>query len=374
MMHRRTLWRIKVVASAILLILVLATNPVARAENAAPLKVGFIMVGPVNDFGWNYAHNQGREYLEKTLKGKVETNYVEKIPENSDVERVLEKMISQGTKLIFATSYGYLEPAMRVASKHPDIIIMHCGNRSRPQKINNVGTYFGSQYGAAYVVGTVAGRMTKKNNIGCVESQPVPQIIEKLNSFTLGVHSVNPSAKVHIVWINNWTDPPTEAEATESLIDQGSDLVASGDVDSPITVVHTSERRKIKTVSWNGGDMQSQAPNSWTVSTYWNWGPLYVKIAQSVLDKTWKADDARYSLKDGYLKLSSFGKSVPDTVQKQTVELFNKVADGKIAIFKGPISDRDGKLRIPAGKVPDKSDLEKMNWVVPGVEGSIPKN
>jgi basic membrane protein A len=373
-MERRAYYRIRAFASAlIVLIFVLATGTESRAENAVPLKVGFIMVGPVNDFGWNQAHNQGREYLEKTLKGKVETSYVEKVPENSDVERVLEKMISQGTKLIFATSYGYLEPAMRVASKHPDVIIMHCGNRSRPQKIANVGTYFGSQYEAAYVVGTVAGRMTKNNNIGCVEPHPVPQILEKLNSFTLGVHSVNPKAKVHIVWINSWTDPPIEAEATGSLIDQGSDLVASGDVDSPLTVVHTTESKKIQTISWNGSDMKSQAPNGWLVSTFWNWGPYYVKVAQSVMDKTWKAQDERYGLKDGYLKLSSFGKSVPDTVQKQTVDIFNKVADGKISIFKGPISDRDGTLRIPAGKVPEKSELEKMNWVVPGIEGSIPK-
>jgi len=352
----------------------LASRTQARSENEAPLKVGFIMVGPVNDYGWNQAHYQGCEYLGKTLKGKVETTYVEKIPESSDVERVLEKMISQGAKLIFATSYGYLEPAIRVASKHPEVIIMHCGNRSRLQKIANVGTYFGSQYEAAYVVGTVAGRMTKNNNIGCVEPHPVPQILEKLNSFMLGVHSVNPAAKVHIVWINNWTDPPTEAEATQSLIDQGSDLVASGDLDSPLTVVHTTEQKKIHTLTWNGSDMNSQAPNSWLVSTYWNWGPYYVKVTQSVLNKTWKAQDERYGLKDGYLKLSSFGKSVPDTVQKQTTDLFNKMSDGKIIIFKGPLMDRDGKMRIPDGKIPEKSELEKMNWVVPGIEGSIPKN
>lgn len=364
-------WRIFLFLIAVLFI---TTNAiVADQSTASPLKVGFIMVGPVNDFGWNYAHNQGREFLEKTLNGKVQTTFIENVPENSDVQRVMERMIAQGNKLIFATSYGYLEPALRVAAHHPDVIIMHCGNRSRPPNAGNVGTYFGNQAGAAYVIGTVAGRMTKKNIIGCIGGHPVPQIIQKLNAFALGVHSVNPKAKVHIVWINSWNDPAMESEATQSLIDQGADVISSGDIDSPLAVVRTAARRHIYCATYNGSDMRAQVPDSWLVSAYWNWGPLYVKIAKSVLDHNWKASDSRYGLKDGYIKLSPFGKAVPLAVQSQATDLFKRIAEGRFSIFKGPIKDRDGNLRITEGTTPSDKDLEQMNWLVPGIVGSIPK-
>ena len=347
-----------------------ANLAIAAGDTAAPLKVGFILVGPVNDFGWNYAHDQGRRYLEKALKGKVITSLAENVPENAEVERVMEKMIAQGTKLIFATSYGYLEPSFRVAARHPDVIIMHCGNRSRPQPVKNVSTYWASQYQAAYVVGMVAGRATKKNSIGCIGGHAVPQILLKLNSFALGVHAVNPKAKVHVVWSNSWCDPSVEAEAAESLIDSGVDVLASGDIDSPLTVARTAEKHHINTVSYNCSDLHSIAPKGWLVSAYFDWGPLYAKVCNSVVNHNWVASDARYGLKDGYVKLTDFGPTVPLAVQKEASDLVKQLADGRVIVFKGPIKDRQGKMRIAPGRSATESELEKIDWVVPWVEGS----
>jgi len=181
-----------------------------------PLKVGFILVGSHLDYGWNYAHDQGRLYLEKHMSGQVQTTLVENVPESADVERVMEKMIAQGNKVIFATSYGYLEPALRVAGRHPEIIIMHAG-RSNQHPMKNVGTYFATQHDPNYAAGIVAGRMTKKNEIGYVGAHPVPPLLVSLNAFTLGAHSVNAKVKVHMVWTNTWHDPVLEAETAKSL-------------------------------------------------------------------------------------------------------------------------------------------------------------
>jgi basic membrane protein A len=239
--------------------LVLASVPQGLCgSNAAgkPFKIGFIMVGPVDDYGYNYAHNLGRLYLQSHLPN-VQTTVAEKVPESAEVERVMEKMIAQGNRLIFSTSYGYLEPAERVAKRHPDVTIMQTW---RPAGLKNIGCYSAYQYEPLYAVGSVVGKMTKKNSIGFVCAHPVPLLLQNINSFTLGVRSVNPKAKVHVIWTNSWSDPPTEAEACKSLIDSGVDVLGCV-LDSPLTVAKTGEQNHIM-VFGTQADLQKFAPNS----------------------------------------------------------------------------------------------------------------
>ena len=205
---------------SVISIIIYSTATPAAVDNTQPLKIGFITVGPVTDWGYNYAHDQGRKFIEKSMAGQVQTAIVEKIPENADVERVMEKMVASGTKLIFATSYGYLESILRVAARHPDVIFESCG-RDIPDGIKNVGSYFAKQYEPVYVAGVVAGRMTKTNKLGFIAAHPIPQTLQNINAFTLGARSVNPKVSTRVVWTNSWSDPAVEVEATKGLIESG---------------------------------------------------------------------------------------------------------------------------------------------------------
>jgi len=368
MRFRQSLLWLCFLLGAILLLSTTMSVVHAAQSSSTPLKVGFITVGSVNDWGYNYAHDQGRRFMEAALPKQVETTIVENIPESAEVERVMEKMIANGTRLIFSTSYGYFDPALRVASRHPNVTFEQCG-RIVPASSKNVGTYFAKQYQPMYISGVVAGRMTKKNNLGFIAAHPVPQVLQNINAFTLGVRSVNPKAKVHVVWTNSWSDAPTEAEAAKGLIELGADVLTMH-LDSPITVVQTAEKYGVMTVGYHA-DLKKFAPKGWLTGEMWNWGPLYVKIAQSVKNDTWKAGNARYGMNDGYTKLSSFGPAVPDTVQKEALGLKKKIEQGNFVVFQGPLKDRDGKDRVASGKLPDADLIESMNWFVPGVEGNI---
>lgn len=362
---------IALLAGFLALICLLSIANLAFAKE--PLKVGFIMVGPVADWGWNYRHDQGRLYMESKLPGQVKSIVAENIPESAEVERVMEKMIAQGVKLIFATSYGYLEPALRVAGRHADVVIMHCG-RPNPQHMKNVGSYglsFVNHFNPMYAVGMIAGKMTKKNEIGYVAAHPVPPLLLSLNAFTLGARSVNPKVKVHVVWTNSWSDAPTEAEAAKGLIDRGVDVLASH-LDSTVTVVQTAEKNHLYSVGYHA-DIGHLAPKGWLSGEYWDWGPLYVQIAQSVLNHTWKPGDDSHGSSYHYGKLSSFGAAVPKNLQEQATSTLRQIDAGKISIFKGPMKDRDGKERISAGQIANNDYFGTINWLVPGVEGSLPK-
>jgi basic membrane protein A len=339
----------------------------AAGAGDQPLKVGFIMDGPISDQVWNFAHNQGRLYLESNLHGRVQTNFVEKVPETAESERVMEKLIAQGNKLIFATSYGYLEPVLRVAARHPDVLFMYCG-RCNPKPMKNVATYFARYHEPLYVAGVVAGRMTKRNEIGFLAGHPVPEVLTIVDAFTLGARSVNPKVRVHVIWINSWNDPVTEAEAAKSLAERGVDVL----VGETITVVRSAEKNHLYSAGYCG-DLHDLAPNGWLTGQCWNWGPLYAKVANSVLDHTWKPGDGRYGLEDDYVRLSPFGSSVPNKVRQEALNLLKEIAQGKLVIFKGPMKDREGKERIPAGKAADDNYLETLDWLVPGVDGALPK-
>jgi basic membrane protein A len=366
--------REQLISLSVALLSLLAWGRFAGAAiDKGPLKVGFIMVESVSDYGWNWAHDQGRLFMESKLPNQVKTSVAENVPESAEVERVMEKMIAQGNKLIFATSYGYLEPAWRVAARHPDVIIMHCG-RPNPHPMKNIGSYgicFGNHYNPDYVAGVVAGRMTKTNEIGYVAAHPVPPLLLTINALALGARSVNPKVKVHVVWTNSWHDSPTEAEAAKGLIDKGVDVLAAH-VDSTVTVVQTAEKNHIYSVGYHA-DVHHLAPKGWLTGNRLEWGPLYVRIAKSVLDHTWEPGDEKCSSKDEYGKLSSFGPAVPKAVQKEATDLLSKIEQGKFVVFKGPMKDRDGKERLAAGQIADNGYLGKIDWLVPGVEGSVPK-
>lgn len=352
----------------LILAVVQGIGPVRGAVGDKPLKVGFVMVGSASDHGWNYAHDQGRKFLETALKGKVETTFVEKVPENAEVERVMEKMISQGNRLIFATSYGYLEPALRVAARHPDVIVMHC-QRSAPKSAKNVGTYFADQYSPGYIAGIVAGRMTKTGKLGYIGGHPIPTILACVNAFTLGARKVNPAVKVKVVWTGSWEDPATEAEAAKGLIDAGADVIDS-QLNTSLTVVKTAEKNGVYSVGTEA-DLSKEAPKGWLTGQVWNWGPLYVKIAQSVIDRTWKPGDQVYTLKDGYSEIAPYGTVVPKAVKAEAEKAKQAIKEGKSNFFKGPIKDRDGKIRVKNGEVLDVKGTDSVNWVVEGVDGSL---
>jgi basic membrane protein A len=342
----------------------------ANTYDKTPLKIGFITVGAANDWGYNYSHDQGRHFVESAMPKQVETTIVERIPESAELERVMEKMISQGTRLIFSTSYGYFEPMMRVAGRHPDVMFEQCG-RTVPETCKNASTYFPKQYQPEYITGMVAGRMTKKNDLGFIAAHPVPSVLQDINAFTLGARSVNPKAKVHVIWTNTWSDPATEAEATKGLIDSGVDVVAMH-IDSPVTVVQTAEKNGIMSVGYHA-DLSKFAPKGWLTGQMWDWGPLYVKIAQSVRNGTWKPGNFTYGMNDGITKLAPFGKSVPAKVQQEAQALAKQIEKGTFTVFQGPLKDRDGKERVAAGKLPSTKLLDEMDWFVPGVEGTLPK-
>ena len=337
-----------------------------KSASKGAIKVGFITVGPKDDWGYNYAHDQGRQAIEKNMGNEVEATLVEKIPESAEVERVMERMIADGTKLIFPTSYGYLDPALRVAERHPDVVFMHCGGFKSSK---NLGTYFSYIHEPMYVSGFVAGKMTKSNKLGFVAAHPIPQVLRNINAFALGARSANPEVTVSVVWTNNWYDPAKEAEAANGLIDQGADVLSMHQ-DSPLTVVQTAEKRGVYSVGYHA-DISKFAPKGWLTGARWEWGDLYTRIAKSVKDGTWKTDQYRAGMDDGAVTVSEFGAAVPEDVRKEALALKEKIAKKEFVVFQGPLMDRDGKERISDGQKPDFDWMEKMDWFVEGVQGSI---
>ena len=332
-----------------------------------PLKIGFIMGGPINDLGWNQAHNEGRLYLDKTMHDKVQTIFAENIPENAESARVMEKMIAQGVKVIFLTTYGYLDSGFSVASHHPDVIFMQI-NRLSNKNLPNLGIYFPYYYEPLYAAGIVAGRMTKSNKIGFIVGHAVSNVLAAVNAFTLGAQSVNPKVNVRLVCTNSWNDPTTETEATKALVENDADIILSN-LDSSLKVCRAAAKAGACCIGIHY-DLSKQVPKAWLTGQAHNYGALYTKIVEQIMNGSWTPGPKYYTLKDGYTKLASFGQAVPLSVQKEALTVLQKLQNGKLVVFHGPIKDASGKERISKGKIADSTALASMNWVVEGVVGS----
>ena len=351
---------------AVMVITLLTSVLGAAGGTPEALKVGFIYVGPVGDYGWSYAHDQGRKYLETTLPD-VQTTYVESVPEGADAERVLTQLARSGHKVIVATSYGYMDTMLKVAERFPDVVFLHCSGHKRRA---NMGTYFGRMYQASYLTGLVAGTMTQKKRIGYVAPIPIPEVIRITNAFVLGVRAVNPEVNVHVVWTNAWYDPATESEAANSLLDIGVDVIATQS-DSPAPV-QTAERRGAYGVGFNA-DASKFAPEEHLASAIWNWGPYYVAAIKQVRAGTWKSTDEWWPIGTGIVGLSPFGPVVAETLKNLVEQRKQDLIAGRFDVFWGPIKDQSGKLHIAAGEKPADEVLLGMNWFVEGVIGTVPK-
>lgn len=336
----------------------------------AKTKVGFLFVGPKNDFGYNQAAYEGAEAVKASVPG-VEVLQAENVPETAEAERVMEKMIRDGATIIFPTSYGHLEPALRVAKRHPDVTFMHQGGLKTAA---NLGTYFGAIYEAQYLTGIAAARATKSNKLGYIVAFPIPQTLLNINAFQLGANSVNPKATTTVVFTSAWCDPGKQAAATNSLIAQKIDVVSQHQ-DCTKTIVETAERKGAMSVGYHA-DASSLAPKGWLTGSVWNWGPLYTDIVRTILDGKWKGSkyDAQYrvGIEDQTIKLAPFGSAVTTKVRNELKAAEKAMRAGTLKPFTGPISDQGGKIRVPAGKTPDHTELESTDYLVEGVTGKIP--
>jgi basic membrane protein A len=332
------------------------------AQDSGKMKVGFVYVGPVGDAGWTYAHDAARKSLEKKLS-YVETSFIESVPEGSDATRVISRFAGGGFSLIFTTSFGYQDATIETASRFPKVVFEHCsGYRTAP----NVGTYFGRMEEPRYLSGLIAGKMTKSKKIGFVAAHPIPEVIRGINAFTLGVREINSHAKVHVVWTQTWYDPGKEREATEGLLDTGCDVIAQHQ-DTPAPMQAAQERGAYG-IGYNC-DMRSFAPKACLTSPVWNWAPYYEKVAKAVHEGTWKSEKYYGGIKDGVVDLSPMSHLVPTEVQKIVKARRKAIIDGSFVVFKGPVKDQVGKVRIPAGTVPDVDHLLNMKYFVEGVSG-----
>ncbi len=328
----------------------------------APMNVGFVYVSPIGDAGWSYAHDQGRLMID-AMDG-VTTSFVEAVPEGPDSERVMLNMARKGYSLIFATSYGYMDPMLKVAKQFPKTVFMHC---SGFKTADNMGNYFGRMYQARYLSGMVAGAVSKTNILGYVAAFPIPEVIRGINAFALGAQLTNPDAKVRVVWTKTWYDPATEKEAAKSLLDVGADVITQHQ-DSP-SPQEAAQERSVYSIGYNS-DMSKFAPKSHLCAPIWNWGPFYQEIVEKVR-RGEKVNHAYwYGLEHGIVDLSPMSKMVPQEVQQRVLSKKKDIASGTAKVFFGPVKDQGGKLRIAEGQSASDKELLGMTWFVQGVIGT----
>ena len=347
-----------------------APAPAAAAPaKAEPLKIAFAYVGPVGDGGWTYAHDNGRKAVEKEFGDKVVTSFVEKVPESADAERVIRDMAGQGNKLIFGTTFGYMEPMLKVANDLKDVKFEHATGY---KTADNLRTYDSRTYEGAYMAGVVAGKMSKSGTLGVVGSVPIPEVVRNINSFTLGAQSVNPAIKTKVVWVNEWFNPPKETEAATALINGGADVLFQNTDSS--AVLQTAEKMGKRAFGWDS-DMTAYGPKAHLASAVINWGPYYVKAVGEALEGKWTGGtSAWWGVKEGAIDLVSLAADVPDDTKKRIDEVKAGLKDGSFSIWKGPIMDNTGKELLAKDVVADDKFLGGLKTYVKGVEGKVPGN
>ncbi len=346
---------------------VMAVSCLSVAHAADPLKAGFVYIGPTGDHGWTYSHDQGRKRLEADSAGKVKTTFVENVPETADAERVFRDLAQKGHKVVFGTSFGYMNQMVKVAKAFPKTVFMHAtGYKTAP----NLGVYDVRTYEGSYMLGVVAGKMTKNNKLGIVASIPIPEVIRNINAFTIGARSVNPNATTRVIWVNSWFDPGKEREAALALIAQGSDVLMQN-TDSP-AVVQTAQEKGVLAFGWDS-DMSKFGGKAHLAASILNWDVIYKKVVNEVQAGTWKSGDLWWGVKEGAVNIDNFGAVVPADVKKLAEERRDGLKSAKLHAFTGRLKDQSGKEFLAAGKVYTDPELKKMNFYVEGVEGSIPK-
>ena len=339
----------------------------APAPKPEPLKIAFAYVGPVGDGGWSFAHDNGRKAIEKEFGDKVVTSFVESVPESADAERVLRDLAGQGNKLIFGTTFGYMESIQKIAGDLKDVKFEHATGYKTAE---NVRTYDSRTYEGAYMAGVIAGAMTKSNTLGVVGSVPIPEVIRNINSFTLGAQSVNPKIKTKVVWVNEWFSPPKETEAATSLINGGADILFQN-TDSP-AVLKTAQEKGKRAFGWDS-DMTAYGPKAHLASAVINWGPYYIKATKDALEGNWKGGESSWwGVKEGAIDIVSIADDVPAETKAKVEEVKKGLADGSFVIWKGPIAGQDGKPVLEKDAVADDKFLGGINFYVKGVEGKIP--
>jgi basic membrane protein A len=349
--------------SGAVLLLAFATG----ASAADKVKVGFIYVGPIGDHGWSYQHHQGLKAIEKEFGDKVETTFVENVSEGPDAERVIQQLAQQGANIIFTTSFGFMNPTLKVAKRFPNVKFEHATGFKRA---DNVATYNARFYEGRYIAGIAAGKMTKSNTIGYIASFPIPEVVMGINAAYLGAKSVNPNVKLKIVWVSSWFDPGKEADAAKALTDQGADILFQH-TDSPAPM-KLAEQQGIHAVG-QASDMNAFGPSAQMTAIVDNWTPYYIERVKAVLDGSWKSTDVWGGLKSGMLTMAAWNPNVPADVVKLAEDASAKIYSGAFHPFTGPLNKQDGTPFLKAGEVISDADLSAMNFYVEGVEGTLPK-
>ena len=340
------------------------------APASTPLKTAFVYVTPVLDAGWTRQHEEGRKALQAALGSKVQTVAVDNVAEGADAERVLRDLAASGNKLIFTTSFGYMEPTLKVARDFPDVKFENLTGYKRTE---NVATANARHYEGRYLSGIAAARASKTGVAGFVAGFPIPEVLQGINAFALGMRSVNPKAQVRVIWLNNWFDPPRERDAAMTLFNQDVDVVAF-QVASTAVMQAAQERGKMA-IAFHS-DMRKVAPDAQLLAVTHRWGKYYEQRARAVLDGTWKSQDFWGGVKDGMVGVEGFGPKLPKAAREEVLQREQQMAKGQLAPFaagKQPVRDNQGQVRIPAGKALTDAQILEMNWLAEGVVGTLPR-
>ena len=356
----------KNLARASVMLCAMSLITLTTAARAAPLPVAFVYVSPVGEAGWTYQHDLGRRAMVQALGDRVKTTVVESVPEGADAERVIRDLAAQGNKLIFATSFGYLEPTLRVAADFPGTAFEHAGGY---RTAANVNTYNARYYEARYLAGYLAGRTSRSGVAGYVAGFPVPEVIQGINAFTLGMRAARPDAQVRVLWLETWFDPAREREAALALISQGADVLTNHS--GSTAVAQAAQDKGVKVIAYQS-DMRRFAPDAQLTAVTHQWGGYYTAVTRAVLNGTWQAKPAWGGMKDGFIALSPFHPSVPADVVSAVRSREADIVAGRLHPFAGRLVDQAGRERQSSGVMTDPA-IASMNWFVQGVTGSLPK-
>ena len=363
-----TVWRSMMRTTRLLAatLLLLVTSMSGAAHAADKLKVGFIYLGPVGDLGWTYQHELARQAVVKEFGDKIETTYLENVPEGPDAERAIEQLVRAGNKLIFTTSFGYMDPTLKVAKKYPNVHFEHATGYKR---LTNMSSYSARWYQGRFIQGMIAAKMSKAGVLGYIGSFPIPEVISGINSTMLGAQTVNPNIKVKIIWVNSWFDPGKEADAAKALLDQGADIIMQH-TDSPAPMQVAAERGKL--AFGQDSEMIKFGPKAQLTSILDTWAPYYISRVKAELDGAWKSEDSWGGLETKMFEMAPY-TNMPDEVKKAAEDMQAAITAGKLHPFKCPVTGQDGKdVECKGGDHLADGQIISMNFYVKGVDDKVP--